>query len=140
MSPAHRKDTNKKDYKICGVCEAKNPLDAESCVECETEFSIRKPKFRPCPECEQLNPVTEENCQFCGADMNYQFEVTLDEALRTGAIVRGMDIDEIDVQEGERIKEQVKQRVLASGDAKLISLIRQLPEESWGKLKTILDD
>ena len=100
----------------------------------------RKPKFRPCPECEQLNPVSEENCQFCGADMNYQFEVTLDEALRTGAIVRGMDIDEIDVQEGERIKEQVKQRVLASGDAKLISLIRQLPEESWGKLKTILDD
>ena len=51
-----------------------------------------------------------------------------------------MDIDEIDVQEGERIKEQVKKRVLASGDAKLISLIRQLPEESWGKLKTILDD
>ena len=72
--------------------------------------------------------------------MNYQFEVTLDEALRTGAIIRGMDIDEIDVQEGERIKGQLKKGILASGDAKLIALIRQLPEESWGRLKTILDE
>lgn len=140
MSPAHLKEAGKKDHKVCGICEARNPLDAESCIECETEFPKRQPKFRACPECEQLNPLSEENCQFCGADMNYQFEVTLDEALRTGAIVRGMDIDEIDVQEGERIKDQVRKRVLASGDEKLISLIRQLPEESWGKLKNILDD
>ena len=46
----------------------------------------------------------------------HDFILTLDEALRTGAIVRGMDLDESEVQEGERIAEIVRGRVLRSGD------------------------
>jgi ribosomal 50S subunit-associated protein YjgA (DUF615 family) len=66
--------------------------------------------------------------------------LTLEEALRTGAIVRGMDVSEEDVKEGEAIAGALRSRVLAKGDEKLIKFIQQLPEESWGKLKQILKD
>lgn len=68
------------------------------------------------------------------------FVLSLDEALRTGAIVRGLDLDEAEVQEGENLAESVRQKILQSGDAKLIKLIQVLPEETWGRLKTILND
>ena len=79
-------------------------------------------------------------CQNCGKEFGSQFALTLDEALRTGAIVRGMDIDEDEVQDSEEIAGSVRARVLDSGDANLVRLIRVLPEESWAKLKNILDD
>ena len=56
------------------------------------------------------------------------------------ATIRGMDIDEQDVQEGEKIKKEFEKKVLSSGDATLIRIIRTLPEESYAKLKNILAD
>ena len=57
---------------------------------------------------------------------------------RTGAIVRGMDIDETDVKEGERIAQPVREMVLRSGDNTLVRIIRTLPDESFARLKDIL--
>jgi hypothetical protein len=49
-----------------------------------------------------------------------------------------MDLDEEEVQEGEKMANQVRGRVLRSGDQKLISLLQRLPDESYGRLISIL--
>ena len=64
---------------------------------------------------------------------------TLNEALRVGAIVRGMDLDEDEVRDGEERKTEILANVLGSGDDALIKVIKQLPEESWGRLRKILN-
>ena len=51
---------------------------------------------------------------------------------------RGRELSEDVVQSGEKIAAQVRRQILQSGDEKLISIISQLPEESWGHLKEIL--
>ena len=70
--------------------------------------------------------------------MTHDFSITLDEALRTGAIVRGTDLDEDEVIDAEVMAKLVRGRVLRSGDEKLIKLIQSLPEESWSRLKSVL--
>jgi ribosomal 50S subunit-associated protein YjgA (DUF615 family) len=79
-------------------------------------------------------------CQHCGESFATDFVLTLDEALRAGAIVRGMDVDEEDVKQGEAMAETVRKMVLASGDEKLVRVIKQLPEESWARLKKLMSD
>jgi ribosomal 50S subunit-associated protein YjgA (DUF615 family) len=64
----------------------------------------------------------------------------LDEALRTGVIVRGMDVDESDTRVGEEMAPAVRERILTSGDKALVNIMRQLPEESWSRLRAILED
>jgi hypothetical protein len=50
-----------------------------------------------------------------------------------------MDIEESDVQEAEAMASEVRQKILRSGDEKLLRILRVLPEESWARLKNILD-
>ena len=50
-----------------------------------------------------------------------------------------MDIDEADVLEAEELRDNVRRRLLKSGDEKLIYIVKQLPEESWASLKHILN-
>jgi hypothetical protein len=61
------------------------------------------------------------------------------EALRTGAIIRGMDISELEVVQAEGMADHVRTAILQSGDARLIKLLKVMPEEVLGHLKTILD-
>jgi hypothetical protein len=56
--------------------------------------------------------------------------LTLDEALGAGAIIRGIDINEDEVQLGEEMAEPVRERILRSGDEQLVRILRVLPEES----------
>ena len=70
--------------------------------------------------------------------MAQDFVLTLDEALRAGAIVRGMDLDESEVQAAESIAPVVRDRVLASGDQRLVRVLKTLPDESWARLRDIL--
>ena len=65
--------------------------------------------------------------------------LTLDEALRDGAIVRGMDLQEEEVKLGEDLAGPVRERILATGDAQLVRILRILPEESFARLKGILE-
>ena len=88
--------------------------------------------------CDALNPSCATSCHLCGTSFGTNFSLTLDEAIRTGAIVRGMEINEIDVIEGERIAQPVRDKVLRSGDHTLVKIIRALPDESFGRLKDIL--
>lgn len=139
MSPAARKEGLKATTKTCPTCEAQNPRDATECSECGHEFPPRPQSFKTCDECGSLNPMGLEECQACGHSFRTDFEITLNEALRIGAIVRGMDLSEEEVRDGENNKAEILSGVLASGDDALIKVVKMLPEESWGRLRKILN-
>jgi superfamily II DNA or RNA helicase len=140
MSPAARADSGTPKTKKCPACTTEAPLGAKICEVCGFEFPQAPTRFKPCPSCGGLNVLSAQACQHCGAKFGMDFKLTLDEALRAGAIVRGMDIDEEDVKQGEAMAQQVRRVVMASGDAKLVEVIRKLPEESWARLKKLMND
>ena len=70
--------------------------------------------------------------------MEAVIDMSLKEALRSGAIVRGLDLTEEEVQEAERIAPSVKRALLASGDETLISVVKRLPPESFVRLRNIM--
>ena len=139
MSATARKEEAPPKAKKCPVCTTEAPLGAVECSVCGHQFPQATPRFKPCAVCDGLNVMSAKACQHCGASFATEFTLTLDEALRAGAIVRGMDIDEDDVQEGEAIAKDFRRDAIASGDAKLVEMIRKLPEETWGRLKKIMD-
>lgn len=113
-------------------------MGAAECPGCGHEFPVAAPKFKPCPSCGALNPQRAATCGTCGATFSTGFTLTLDEALRTGAIVRGMDLDESAVREAEAIAPIIRRRVWQSGDQKLVQILKVLPDESWARLRDIL--
>ena len=129
----------KDQVKTCGICGAENEKAAKICKSCDSEFPARKLRFKTCEVCQGLSPMSSQQCQHCGESFKAEFEITLNEALRMGAIVRGMDLEEDEVQDAEKNKKQILRDILASGDAAIIRLVKQLPEESYGRLKRILN-
>jgi superfamily II DNA or RNA helicase len=140
MSASAKNDVGPPKTKKCPVCTTEAPLGARFCEACGFEFPKAPARFKPCPSCGGLNQLSAKSCQHCGADFGTDFILTLDEALRAGAIVRGMDLNEDDVREGEAIADSVRRVVMASGDEKLVRILKQLPEESWGRLKKLMSD
>lgn len=124
--------------KRCPQCGAECALGAQECPGCGHEFPVAPARFKPCPQCGALNPKSAAACATCGAAFTTGFTLTLDEALRTGAIVRGMDLPESEVQESEQIAPLIRSRVLQSGDEKLVRILKVLPDESWARLRDIL--
>ena len=124
--------------KKCPVCHSECGLGDRECGQCHHEFPVTTPRFRSCPDCGALNLFSAMNCHACNASLATSFSLTLEEALRIGAIVRGMDIDETEVRSAEEIAPQVRDRVLKSGDDKLVKILRVLPDESWARLRNIL--
>jgi hypothetical protein len=49
-----------------------------------------------------------------------------------------MDLSEEEVRLAEEMAGEVRDRILASGDEHLVRYLRLLPEESFGRLKSIL--
>ncbi|EIM27210.1 DEAD/DEAH box helicase [Microvirga lotononidis] len=140
MRPADRVDESRpRQTKLCGVCGAENPKTATSCSECGNDFPARSERFKTCEDCGQLNPISADSCQNCGASFRAEYDITLNEALRLGAIVRGMDLDEDEVRASEANKTVIIDQVLRSGDDLLINLIKQVPEEGLERLRRILN-
>ena len=140
MPASARTDSGPPKTKKCPACTTEAPLSARFCEVCGHEFPKAPPRFKPCGKCGGLNTLNAKECQHCGAKFAMDFVLTLDEALRTGAIVRGMDVEEGDVREGEAMADSVRKLVASSGDEKLVRVIKQLPEESWARLKKLLND
>jgi superfamily II DNA or RNA helicase len=138
MSPAARKIKVGPKTKKCPDCGTECKLSAKTCDGCGHEFPGVGGGFKTCSSCGALNPSQATSCQQCGEPFGTNFTLTLDEALRTGAIVRGMDINETEVKEGEKIAGPVREKVLLSGDNNLIRIIKVLPDESFARLKDIL--
>lgn len=133
MSPQARADTPSA-FKVCPICEAQVPRGAAICPECEHEFPPKVTRYKTCPQCEQLNPISALECQFCGEKFGADFEIALKDALRVGAIIRGMDLEEEDVVESEEMAEDFREFVLASGDDFLIKIMRDVPIEAISKI------
>lgn len=133
MSPQARLE-REVTFKVCPVCESQNARSAVSCEECGFDFPKRKTNYRTCPTCEGLNPKSALSCQHCGEKFGAEFEVSLRDALRVGAIVRGMDIDEDDVQESEEMADDFRDFVLKSGDENLLRIMKDLPLEALTKI------
>ncbi len=124
--------------KKCPVCGEECALGAHDCAACGHEFPVAPTRYKPCSDCGALNPSAAKKCHACGKAFGADFVLTLDEALRNGAIVRGMDLDESEVQESEAIAPAVRDKALRAGDEKLVRLLRTLPDESWARLRDIL--
>ena len=139
MSPTARKDEAATKIKRCPSCNQECELGAKTCSNCGHEFLARPIAFKQCPKCQALNLMAAKECQQCGETFGVKFVLTLEEALRAGAIVRGMDIDEDEVQDAEEMAADVRDKILKSGDEKLVKILKILPEESWARLKNILD-
>lgn len=126
--------------KRCPSCAHECELGAKTCPSCEHEFPVRSARLKSCAECGALNSAGASSCVQCNHPMGPVFTLTLDDALRTGAIVRGMDIDETEVQEAEKMAPKVRERVLRSGDQNLVKVLRVLPDETWARLHQILSE
>jgi ribosomal protein L40E len=138
MSPTARAQAYRPRQKRCASCGAEHDLSARECVECGNEFPPPQERLKACGDCSALNPISAKECHACGQAFGHDFSLTLDEALRTGAIVRGMDIEEIEVQEAEAMAPKVRSLMLRSGDHRLVKIVQTLPDESWARLKSIL--
>lgn len=140
MTPAQRAGGDTPRSKRCPDCGAECELGATECLLCGHEFPARPPRLKACNDCGALNPLAATHCNVCGAAFAPDFDLTLNEALRTGAIVRGMEIDEDDVVEGEKLAPRLRQKILSSGDDTLVRIVKVLPEESWARLRAIMSD
>ena len=134
-------ETRSPQQKRCPICQTENGISAAECTNCGHQFTERaQQQFKPCPACSALNTKSAVSCRSCGTPFQVDFLLTLDEALRTGAIVRGIDVDENEVQLGEEMAAPVRDRILRSGDEQLVRILRILPEESFARLRGILED
>ena len=135
MSPAQRVDTGVPKEKICPECGEHHPLGAKAC-QCGHEFPVAPQalKTKKCISCGSLNPIGAEHCHACGHSFAAEFSLSLDEALREGAIVRGMDVEEGDARDSENMAPELRKLILKSGDQHLIKFIQSFPEESWSRL------
>jgi superfamily II DNA or RNA helicase len=123
--------------KRCGSCGHECPLSAEECPLCGYEFPPRIEHTKLCDECNAINPASAKTCHACGTQFGHDFILTLDDALREGVISRGMDIDEAETQEAERLAPRIRSDVMRSGDQRLVRIIQSLPPESWARLSRI---
>ena len=138
--PARFKNSkNKPTEKICPTCETKCSIGAQTCIECGHEFYEIKNQMTTCHNCGQLNDLNNEECDECGTKLKQEFVVELKSALRDGAIIRGMDIEENEVQHGEKISDSLKNDILSSGDEVLIQILNKMPKESLGRLAKMVD-
>jgi superfamily II DNA or RNA helicase len=139
MSPASAKIGLDHKTKKCPGCRTECELSIKICGYCGYEWPVLPQHWKKCSSCGALNPRSAKECQECGEQFGIKFSLTLDEALRNGAIARGMDINETDVKEGERIATTVREKIVQSGDQVLIQFIKKFPDESYGRLYEILD-
>jgi len=139
MPPDTRSGNHVVRMKRCAVCGNECQLREMTCPNCGYEFPSLPQRVKSCPSCGAICPATAATCHECGASFSQDFTLTLDEALRDGAIVRGMDIDELEVQQAEQMANSVRNLVLQSGDRLLVKLMNTLPDESFARLKNILE-
>lgn len=140
--PIHARKETPHTTKKCPVCATESPLAANACSSCGHEFAVRPRATKSCHVCDAINDISAKQCQACGAAFTNtaEFRLTLDEALRAGAIIRGMDLSEEAVQESEEIAEEFRAEILKSGDQNLIKILKLLPEEGFSRLVDVVNN
>jgi superfamily II DNA or RNA helicase len=138
MSPHVQSGDKTPRAKRCPNCNSQCALGSGSCEHCSYEFPDRPPRMISCGTCSAPNHPSATSCGSCGVPLVHEFGISLTEALRHGAIVRGIQLGEDEVLEGEAMAKNVRRQVLSSGDELLVQMLRSLPPESWGRLASIL--
>lgn len=130
IPPSEINKTEKVTRKICPDCRSECSLSAKNCKNCGYDFSANTiSRTKVCDGCNTTNPFSAQSCINCGKSFMCNFSITLQEALREGAIVRGIDIDEEEVKEGERIASDIREMVFKGGEEMLIEMVGKLPDE-----------
>lgn len=142
MPATAKASPEKPKKKKCPSCGAECSLDTKECETCGHEFTMGGGgnRNKVCHACNALNPRSAKECANCGASFQTIFTLSLLEALRVGAIVRGADITEEEVREAEQMAPGFRAAILKSGDQNLVRLLRRIPEESYARLKEIISD
>lgn len=139
MRPGLRRAPPRVSIRICPDCGTESPRGLQTCPVCDKEFSPVKHAFKTCDICGGLNPVTAQDCQVCQHPFQSAIQVTLNDARRSGAIIRGVVHDEEDVRIGEQRGPQIQSDILASRHPELIKMAKGMPAEAWGLLLKILE-
>ena len=141
MPQGERNPSSTKRTKICPSCSHTCGIQDRFCDTCGHEFKAegepRPANFKECDSCGALNPTSAVSCNSCGKSFAPPITLTLKDALRTGAIIRGMDVTEAEVQASEQMADQMRRDIKNSGDEKLAKIVALLPEECWAKLAVI---
>jgi superfamily II DNA or RNA helicase len=137
MSAAAKKEDTPSTKK-CPSCSTELPLNATTCNACGHEFPVKPRQMKNCPECDALNRLSASACHSCGHSFLQEFKLTLEDAMRVGAIVRGIDMTEEEVQESEVMAPKLRELFLASGDEKIIKMLKTFPEETYARLAAIM--
>ena len=140
MGPKHTAEPGASKTKVCPACSTRCDISARACHECDEEFPVGHSRLKACGECGSPNPFGAKECNACGSSFTQDFSVQLDEALRHGAIVRGMDVDEEEVLLGERLAPELQKKILRGGDEFLVNFLRTIPEESYGRLARMMGE
>ena len=137
--PAVVKAPTEPKFKTCPICENQCGLHDKECHSCGHVFEKkeRPPRQKVCHECGSLNPINAETCINCGASFSHAFSVSLADALRDGAIVRGIDLTEDEVRNAEKFADDFETAVLRDGDAVLMGILSKLPRELLLRLSTL---
>ena len=125
--------------KKCPSCATEIPSDVKNCPICKHIFEKLINNSKICEKCNHENLMNAAKCESCGQKFDNDYKVELKEALRVGVIVRGLDLNEDEIQNYEAYKDDVRDNILKSGDETLLKLIKKLPDESFARLKKILD-
>ena len=139
MPAAFKVGPGEPKQRICPSCGSKQSFSASACTECGHKFIKQGgPRNKACNSCGALNPINASTCNNCGESFSPKFTLTLKEAMRSGAIVRGLDLDEETVREGEELAPEIKNLILNSGDAKVIEMLGKIPEEMMPRVAAVL--
>ncbi|HEX6860902.1 MAG TPA: helicase-related protein [Caulobacteraceae bacterium] len=139
MSEEARKEKDTPTTKKCPSCTSEVPRGTMVCGVCGHEFPKAPPRFKTCPKCEELNPIRATECQVCGEKFGSDFVITLNEALRIGAIVRGVDVEEDEAREGEAMAGDFRSFVMREGDAQMLKIAKMVPDELLGRFASFMD-
>jgi superfamily II DNA or RNA helicase len=129
---------DKPKNKKCPSCSTELDLSATNCNVCGHEFPAVIRQLKECPQCQAKNRLSAPECHVCHYSYLQEYKLTLEEALRMGAIVRGLDLTEEEVREAEEMMPELRATILKSGDENLIKLLQRIPDESFARLTQIL--
>ena len=138
-----------KKQKSCPACghEGERPKHGKPCTNCGYEpdkQEIDPLEFWTCGDhsedgCGALNPAKAKKCHACGKPKTSVYGMTLEEAegWRDGVVVRGDEVNELDVIRGEEISSELYKGAIASGNDRMIGVIGKIPLEIFGALDNL---
>jgi superfamily II DNA or RNA helicase len=127
-------------FRRCPDCKEDNVPGATECSHCGHTFPERKTQFRSCEDCGHRNILQAEKCANCNVPVVGRYEITVREALRSGVISRGIDIDEEAVLQSEAEAPLFRERLRRASSDEVARLVSTIPKELLPAVRRFLTD